>query len=148
MNKKQDLLYKLENTDLVFNISSKGFLAVDKYQPKYKFERDIGEVGGWNNETDAFRHAWEAAYTRYKYGNIVSKSGMWLHERNGNKYANQDPKEENMDKWNNQVGQEIGKEISERIKGMESLFNQQAIEDYIRKSNAENEGRRFNYQSE
>lgn len=101
------------------------------YSKKYQLYKYGTSNNGWNDSTDAFRHAYGSAKTVYLYGDKYSSFGMIYHEIYGNIYNNQDSKELNMDLWNNQVGQEIGKEVSEQIKGMENMFNQQAIEDYI-----------------
>lgn len=131
MKREHDPLIWLENSKIVSNISDKGFLAVEKYWPKYHFERGIGNIKGWNNETDAFRHVWEAAYTSEKYGELISKIGMSIHEINGKNHYGQLDNEENMDKWNNQVGYEIGNEIRQKFKSIRNYFSDEQIEDFI-----------------
>ena len=79
-----------------------------KYQRKYGFE--IGENdSAWNNESDAFRHAYMQAILLQRYNLLAKNLGNW-HETMGN-LNNQDPKEYNMDSWNNNQGLEIFKEI-------------------------------------
>ena len=51
------------------------------------------------------------------------------HELLGNIINNQDPKESNMDTWNNAVGREIGLEVKNEIKGKN--YSQQKIDDLI-----------------
>ena len=125
MIKKLDSLPEAEE---VKNIALK---ATSKYQKKYSFEMTSGKKSTHNNEADAFKHAYMQAYTRIFKGVIKSNIGGVVHEIHGNLNQGQPKNEENMDKWNNQVGQEIGKEISEQIKGMENMFKKEAIEDYI-----------------
>lgn len=110
-----------------YNLTNDTEYYSTKYQ-LYKYEK---YNKGWNDCIDAFRHAYGSAKTFYLYREMFSNMGMTYHEIYGNIFNNQDSKEENMDKWNNQVGYEIGKEVSEQLKGIRSKFNQQAIEDYI-----------------
>lgn len=71
------------------------------------------------NRLDAFTHAYTSAVMAYRYGEDIAKIGGDLNEviRPDNP-----PEEENMDKWNNAEGREIGKssnsidEIKQRIK--------------------------------
>lgn len=81
-----------------------------KFQEKYGFE--IGPNGSaWNNESDAFRHAYMQAYLTLRYNNFVAKQLGNYHEWDGNKTNGQDNLEELMDQHNNNIGREIGSEI-------------------------------------
>lgn len=76
-----------------------------KYQKKYGF--DIGENNvAWNNEADAFRHTYMQSILAQRHGilptKIVSNGHEWI-----GKFKGQDPRESNMDLWNNQQGQQI-----------------------------------------
>ena len=80
-----------------------------KYQNKYGF--DIGNNNvAHNNEADAFRHAYMQSILAHRYGIVKDKSISILHELKGN-IQQQDPREFNMDLWNNQQGQQIYNEI-------------------------------------
>ena len=128
MTHKYNPLYLFENNKWSKEDKNDSFNATAKYQRKYGFEKGTGKHATWNNESDAFKHAfWQAKSTIYR-GKLISKNAGDLHEKTNPKQ----PKGElNMDLWNNQVGREIGEEISEQIKGMENMFKKEAIEDYI-----------------
>jgi len=80
-----------------------------KYQKKYGF--GIGENNSaHNNEADAFRHAYMQSMLAHRYGTLSAKIISSNHEYEGNKNG-QDPRESNMDLWNNQQGQQIYNEI-------------------------------------
>ena len=106
------------------------FDDTEYYRNKYRLYEDENYNRGWNDKKDAFRHAYSRAYTTYSRGEVYSNAGMTYHEIDGNLHG-QDPKEENMDKWNNQVGKEIGDEVKNMVRGMENMFNDQSIKDYI-----------------
>ena len=84
---------------------------------------------GWNDEADAFRHAFMEASLVLKYGNLLASSFGWQHEISGNIINKQDSRESNMDTWNNAVGREIGQEVKEEIK--DKNYSQQKIDDLI-----------------
>ncbi len=102
-----------------------------EYQNKYGFNIGSGEHSTWNNESDAFKHAFMQARTTVIYGTSISKIFADLHERNGNKYYSQSYDEENMDKWNNAVGRKIGEEIKQEIKNKN--YSDEEIDDLIAK---------------
>ena len=99
-----------------------------RFQETYGFELENGSA--WNNEADAFRHAYMQAYSEYKQ---IPLSGILadLHERNGNKYEGQPSGEENMDKWNNNLGRQIGKELRDELKETKHFFTEEQIKDFI-----------------
>ena len=80
-----------------------------KYQKKYGFDIGQNDVA-WNNEADAFRHAYMQSLLNERYGSFKTKLGSTAHEWKGN-ILGQDPREANMDMWNNQQGQQIYNEI-------------------------------------
>lgn len=86
-----------------------------KFQEKYGFE--VGSNGSaWNNESDAFRHAYMQAYLTLRLGEIPAKILGKYHEIDGNMHNNQDKAEEIMDLHNNSIGREIGNEIKNEHK--------------------------------
>lgn len=85
-----------------------------KYQKQYGFELENGSA--WNNEADAFRHAYMQAYLTIRFGDSLAKFLGDDHEKYGNKKHNQSKEEEKMDLHNNGVGREIGHEISNEYK--------------------------------
>ena len=111
MNKDNDLLYLIEALPQFKKFKEDMFSKTLEYQNKYGFNIGSGEHSTWNNEADAFKHAFMQARTTVIYGTSISKIFADLHERNGNKYYSQSKGEENMDKWNNAQGREIAKEI-------------------------------------
>lgn len=79
------------------------------YQKKFGFE--TSPTSGhefWNNEADAFKHAFGSADMYFKYGDLGSTLAGIEHE---NKTPNNPQGEWNMDSWNNHQGREIAKEI-------------------------------------
>ncbi len=130
-NKKYDFLYNLENLDSIKQRKNDYYNATIKYQKQYGFDMGKGEHATWNNEADAFKHAYMQAHSRFFDGAIKSKAGAWLHERNGNKYLGQPSGEENMDLWNNAIGQEIGEEVAKELNGIRQNFSKEQIENWI-----------------
>ena len=99
------------NDNFIKQYNNEIYSKTKKYQKIYGFEIGAGEHDTWNNEADAFKHAFMQAFLTIKYGKTMGLIGGYLHERNGNKYYSQSKGEENMDKWNNAQGREIAKEI-------------------------------------
>lgn len=80
-----------------------------KYQKQYGF--NIGENNvAHNNESDAFRHTYMQSILSKRYGRWLAQKASNFHEEQGRK-ENQDPRETNMDLWNNRQGQQIYNEI-------------------------------------
>ena len=131
MNKKLDLLYLLENSKYAKEQKDKYFNDTVKYQKQYNFDMGTGQHATWNNEADAFKHAYMQAHLCLFKNKNEATVASWLHERNGNKYQGQSNGEENMDLWNNKIGQEIGEEIEQELKGIKNNFTQEQIEDWI-----------------
>ena len=79
------------------------------YQKQYSFNIGEDELAH-NNESDAFRHAYMQSLLAQRYTPNLGKMFSNIHEIQGN-IDNQDPREANMDMWNNRQGQEIYEEI-------------------------------------
>lgn len=107
-----------------------------KYQKKYNLEMTPGTLG-YNDETDAFRHAFMNAYFTLKDGVGTANLIGWEHELWYHKSPNMPTKdwkkETNMDKWNNAVGRKIGQEVAKEIKGKN--YTDEQIEDIIAEKN-------------
>ncbi|MBR1908619.1 hypothetical protein IJ818_06760, partial [bacterium] len=94
-----------------------------KYQKHYNF--DIGENNNaHNNESDAFRHTYMQSVMANRYGILPAKSVSFGHELIG-KIKGQDPREYNMDMWNNQQGQQIYNEIRREYPNFGKLSEEQ-----------------------
>ena len=132
MNKKRDFLYNLEHSiPQIDNFKKEMYDDTIHYQEKFGFEKSSDPAHStWNNEADAFKHAYMQAYSEYKQ---IPLSGILadLHERNGNKYEGQPSGEENMDKWNNNLGRQIGKELRDELKETKHFFTEEQIKDFI-----------------
>lgn len=102
----------------------KSFLYAQKYNLKI-----TPNTFGWNDEGDAFRHAFMQASLALSYGNVLSKLAGDLHELAGNQ--SQQSVEENMDKWNNRVGRLIAKEIKKEYKNKLNKMSEKEVEDII-----------------
>lgn len=79
-----------------------------KYQKKYGFEIGEGEHATWNNEADAFKHAYMQWAIDYYTGSDNAKVLGDMHE-DETPYAPYG--ETNMDLWNNAIGREISYEM-------------------------------------
>ncbi len=126
MNKKNDSINYINDKELEFiNEMLKDTL---KYQKQYGF--DIGQNNvAWNNEADAFRHAYMQSILSQRYSKFVAKRISEQHERQGNKNG-QDFREANMDMWNNQQGQQIYDEIRKEYPNF-SKFSKEQQKDII-----------------
>lgn len=130
---KQD--NKNQNNTNIFNYipkkySSYVFDATTKYQKKYGFDMGTGEHATWNNEADAFKHAYMQAQLSLWTGKHISKALGDFHEFQGNKTMGQTKEEYNMDNWNNEQGREIAREIIQQY-GILSTIPSQKINDII-----------------
>ena len=102
-----------------------------KYQKKYNFKSDSDpKKATWNNEADAFKHTFMQAVLSMRYNETFSHILGDKHEIDGRRRG-QDPGQENMDLWNNEIGRNIAKEIKNKIKGKERLYSKEQIEDMI-----------------
>ena len=82
--------------------------ATNKAQQKYGFEIGTGEHATWNNEADAFKHAYMQAILSIDHGKAISASAGYQHEIFGKETVRG---ERNMDLWNNVIGREIADDI-------------------------------------
>ena len=107
------------------------YAKTKKYQKIYGFEIGTGKNDTWNNESDAFKHAYMQAIAQFDWGSVVSNTGGYYHEFVGllNKQSSE---EANMDLWNNEVGREIGRNIKKFVMGKrKSEYPKEKIEDMI-----------------
>ncbi len=104
---------------------------IDKtYQYAIKYNVNMSQNHpAWNDSADAFRHAFMEASLTVNYSPLGANIAGGIHELSGNIINNQDPRESNMDTWNNAVGREIGAEVKEEIKGKN--YSQNEIDDLI-----------------
>jgi len=108
-----------------------------KYQKRYGFEIGAGTHATWNNEADAFKHAYMQAYLFLLCGGNKAKFLGNSHENYGYAKQGQTPAEEHMDKWNNAQGRDIGKEVFfEYGMGALNVFNPK-VQDLIAQKVAE-----------
>ena len=70
----------------------------------------------WNNEADAFKHAFMQAILAQRYTIPMSLVAGWFHEIDGT-IKGQPVGELNMDLWNNKVGREIFNEVKRELMG-------------------------------
>lgn len=110
--------------------SSYVFDATTKYQKKYDFEMGTGNHATWNNEADAFKHAFMQAQLTLWTGKHIAKGLGDFHEIQGNLKMGQSKGEYNMDNWNNEQGREIAKEIIQQY-GPLATIPSQKINDII-----------------
>lgn len=75
-----------------------------KYQRQYGFKMGTEEHATWNNEADAFKHAYMQAYLSIKHSDLYSAAAGYYHEIEGKETI---PGERNMDLWNNKIGREV-----------------------------------------
>lgn len=79
-----------------------------KYQGQYGFEIGKGEHATWNNEADAFKHAYMQAVLSIKAGKTIAKFVGDYHE---NETPTSPLGERNMDLWNNKIGREVVQDL-------------------------------------
>ena len=56
------------------------YAKTKKYQKIYGFEIGTGKNDTWNNESDAFKHAYMQAIAQFDWGSVVSNTGGYYHE--------------------------------------------------------------------
>ena len=81
-------------------------------QKKFGFQINTGKNPTWNNEADAFKHAFLSWYLSYYHGDDEAKRLGDMHE---DETPNAPWYERNMDLWNNQIGREIAFEMKEKL---------------------------------
>lgn len=109
----------------------------DHYQKKYKFkDNPLGTKNRfWNNEGDAFKHAYMQADLSFKFGDTIANIPGYFHEAQ-NLLQHNPVKETNMDLWNNKVGRKIGLDVAKEMRAKHKLGekkNWQEIDDEIAK---------------
>ena len=110
------------------NFNDKIHKATIKYQKQDGFQIGTGEHATWNNEADAFKHAYMQAWLSLKVNDIVSKNIGYFHELEVPETVRG---ERNMDLWNNVIGREIAEDIKKVWgKSLEKL-PQEDVEDMI-----------------
>lgn len=100
-----------------------------QYQKEYGFE--VSPRKGhefWNNQADAFKHAFGSAQMSSDFGLWGSLAGGIDHE---NRLARNPKNEWNMDSWNNHQGREIYKEIQKEYGNSFEKFTQQERDNII-----------------
>ena len=134
MNKNLDLLYQLEKMPLVQEQKEQMFKDTIYYQQKFGFGKSSDPAHStWNNEADAFKHAYMQAWLTYLYNTTIAKKLGGLHERNGNLYMGQSAGEENMDLWNNDRSRQIGQFIKDSLKEYKHYLTERNIKDIFNK---------------
>ena len=88
--------------------------ATYKAQKRYGFKIGTGEHATWNNEADAFKHAYMQWYLADKgFLNVVKGNSFakLLGDQHERETPNAPVGERNMDLWNNAIGREIYYEL-------------------------------------
>ncbi len=107
------------------------YAKTKKYQKQYGFEIGTGSYDTYNNEADAFKHAFMQAVAQFNWGGVISRIGGYYHELDGY-LKNQPIAEANMDLWNNEIGREIGSQIKSTVAlKRRSEYPQERIENMI-----------------
>lgn len=126
MNAANKVLTPLRN-----DINKKTLEATYKAQKEYGFKIGTGEHATWNNEADAFKHTYMQWYMTWHYGEYAAKQAGDYHE---DEVRETIPGETNMDKWNNQIGRELAKDmLNKRSKDDWSLLGDEYLEDHVAK---------------
>lgn len=101
------------------------------YQKLYDFEYNQNDRkhAFWNNEADAFKHAFMQAKLTFDYTTLPAKIVGDFHELDG-ALKKQPISEMIMDLWNNAVGRKIGREVKDELLGKEKL-SQNKLDDII-----------------
>lgn len=112
-------------------INDKTTAVTQKFQKLYNLEiRNKKGNEFWNNECDAFKHAYMQAYiTIYNNYTVAEFAGNY-HEYEG-RNSKQPSEEEYMDKHNNNVGREIGQTLKNEIKDIEKRYKSEEIDNMI-----------------
>ena len=144
--------YKKSRADFNAEIAQK----TDKYQQKFGFKKgtDPNRPTQWNNEADAFKHAFmqgvlyhrasKKAYNTTKdstnislpqnvqntLGNMYS-AGIGVFHEAENLLSGDSVNESNMDLWNNDVGRETMKEIKNKLGNDIYNFQDEFVENLL-----------------
>ena len=114
--------------DLTAKFKQEMFNEAGNYQKIYGYETNPDpNHASWNNEADAFKHAFMQAIGVQRY--YVPTAAIFAkgHELNGKVNKGQPEAEENMDNWNNRVGREIGLELREMLRNDPGAKNDRYI---------------------
>lgn len=121
MNKKYNPIEYMKNKEREF--TKEMINDTLKYQKQYGFK--LGENNSaHNNEADAFRHTYMQSILAQRLTPYLGKNLSYRHEKQGEKRG-QDPREYNMDMWNNQQGQQIYNEIRREYPNFKKLSEEQ-----------------------
>ena len=124
---------ELKDVKAVKQFNDEMFNKTMYYQKIYGFEynRQDKKHAAWNNEADAFKHAYMQAIGSLRYSNPVAQFMGYYHEQDGNKNQGQPAGEQNMDTWNNRVGREIADEVRKIKNNFGSKLTDKQIEDIV-----------------
>ena len=114
--------------DLTAKFKQEMFNEAGNYQKIYGYETNPDpNHASWNNEADAFKHAFMQAIGVQRY--YVPTAAIFAkgHELNGKVNKGQPEAEENMDNWNNRVGREIGLELREMLRNDPGVKNDRYV---------------------
>lgn len=103
--------------------------ATRKAQEKYGFnmtDKD-GNYSTWNNEADAFKHAYLSWLLSWYQGDKKSKELGDMHE---DETPNAPAYERNMDLWNNAIGREIAYEMKWRMGDDYALLDDESASEF------------------
>lgn len=108
-NKQTNIIEFARNENKTKTYNNKIGNKTSYYQKKFGFETSPQQGHEfWNNEADAFKHAFMSADLFFQFGDLKSLIAGMYHEY---QTPNNPPREWNMDSWNNNQGREIAKEI-------------------------------------
>lgn len=135
----EDLIYCVKNIIALKNnkeLQKEFNNEVDKktkeYQKVYNCQIGSGKYSTWNNEADAFKHAYMSAILSIRYGELSSVTAGLKHEienlLDGNKKS-----ETNMDLHNNYEGYKIAREIKKEINYKNLDKDSKLIDDIVAK---------------
>lgn len=128
-NSLGNTLNQLGNQALDFienNATKDVFDATEEISTAFKLKKTAGTVGH-NDETDALRHALLSAKYTLSTNGYVAMGITDLHEIEGNMRHKQDPREENMDKWNNAVGRQVAHELKQEFGNKLNKMDKQVV---------------------
>lgn len=114
--------------DLTAKFKQEMFNEAGNYQKIYGYETNPDpNHASWNNEADAFKHAFMQAIGVQRYNVPIAAIFAKGHELKGRFDSGQPEAEENMDNWNNRVGREIGLELREMLKNDPGVKNDRCV---------------------
>lgn len=93
---------------LVKKLAKESYVYFDRYVRELPKNSDgsidLSDVVTWDNDIDAFRHAFASGVFTHEYGETAAKLAGWLNEKFS---VHSQPGDENMDHWNNAVGRRL-----------------------------------------